>query len=244
MTLLSLRAGRLSVDLAPQAGGSVAHFPIDGQDRSPAADDGGRDGFRQRQRCGRLSAGPVFQPHRERSSPLRRKGNTAAAQLARRSLSDAWRRLGAGVERAAKRRPVGRDRLHPRRCARGRRLAVPLPRPPVLSARRRAVHGAPVAGEPRAARRARRAWSASLLRARFGDRARLPHAGRLAERRRGPADGTHRRAAAMGLRQAAPRRRASCSTTASTAGMAGRRSSGRAEGWDSSSRRASRSAIS
>lgn len=53
MTLLSLRAGRLAVDLAPQAGGSIARFAVDGigDVLRPAPNDGVGSGTARNAAC-------------------------------------------------------------------------------------------------------------------------------------------------------------------------------------------------
>jgi len=71
MTLLSLRTGRLAVDLAPSAGGAIARFAVGDRDvLRPMAEADRRSG---RETAARLSAGAILQPHQGRSAHFRDK---------------------------------------------------------------------------------------------------------------------------------------------------------------------------
>ena len=87
VTLLSLRAGRLAVDLAPDAGGSIARFAVEGAGKDagdllrPATDAALASGTGMDTACYPLV--PYLQPHRERPSRLRRRSVPAARATGR-----------------------------------------------------------------------------------------------------------------------------------------------------------------
>ena len=176
---LSLRAGRLGLDLAPQAGGrsrasrSMASIDL----LRPMTAEADRLG--QRQQC-RAAIRWCRSPTASRRPPrLRRRASSSSQpQLAGRAPSHAWRRLGAGLGAWRAATATSAEIVYEHERAARRRLAVPLSRPPVLSSRRRPADDRHLAREPRGPARAGRHRAASVLRARRRHRARLPHPGR------------------------------------------------------------------
>ena len=110
MTLLTMRAGRLEVDLAPRAGGSIVRFSVDGRLRRAAptagdnccAGDGRSRG--NEQRAIRCCPSPIALPADASSSTDAR--SICGAIGHKRGASHARRRLGRGVD-AAPRSAVG-----------------------------------------------------------------------------------------------------------------------------------------
>ena len=241
MKLLSLRSGRLGLDLAPQAGGSIARFTADGSIDllRPATPQAVASGRGNDSSCyplvpfsGRIANGRfVFD-----GSEIVLKPNWPGVRHP--MHGDGWARPWT---RRAQRRPLRRHRLRARPA---RRLALPLPRPPDLPSRRRHAVDRHQHREPGKPARAGRPGAASVLRARRRCRARLPHPAGLADRRRSAADGAYRGAAGMGFRAGRARSTRSRSTAASRAGTAAPRSCGPRSGFVSRWQRRRRSATS
>ena len=177
MNLLSLRSGRLGLDLAPQAGGSIARFTADGSIDLLRPMTAEADRLGPRQRCRLLSAGAVLRPHRERPLRLRRQRDSSSQPnwpgVRHPMHGDGWARPW---ERRAQRRPL--RRASSTSTTRGEGLALPLSRPPVLPSRRRPADDRHRHREPGRPAGAGRPRPASVLRARRRYRAHLPHAGR------------------------------------------------------------------